>query len=99
MSEGILILIHLGETKETDQRTEVFAEVESTGRDEFVAAGQKGYKATKKFVVWANEYDNQPEAEYNGKRFSIYRTYGPRKDDKIELYAAERIGNYGRNRC
>ena len=97
MIEGIITLIHPGETKEADQKTDIFAEIESTGRDEFVAAGQKGFKATKKFTIWANEYDDQPEVEYNGKRLSIYRTYGPRKDDKIELYAAERIGNNGRN--
>lgn len=91
--EGLITLVHPGETKAEDQKVEVFAEIESIGRDEFVASGQKGYKATKKFVIWANEYDEQPEAEYNGKRLSIYRTYGPRNDDKIELYAAERIGN------
>ena len=27
---------------------------------------------------------------------TIYRTYGVRSDGKIELYAAERVGNYGR---
>ena len=97
MTEGVITLIHPGETKEDDIKTSIFAEIESSGRDEFVAAGQKGYKATKKFVVWANEYDEQPELEYNGKCLSIYRTYGPRNDDKIELYAAERIGNNGRN--
>lgn len=97
MIEGVITLIHPGETKDEDLKTDIFAEVESTGRDEFVAAGQKGYKATKKFTVWANEYDEQPEVEYNGKRLSIYRTYGHRSDDKVELYAAERVGNGGRN--
>jgi hypothetical protein len=50
-------------------------------------------KAEYKFTVWAAEYDGQEEVEYNGRRLSIYRTYGARSDDKTELYAAERAGN------
>lgn len=96
MQEAIIKLIHPGDTKDTDEVTEVFAKVESTGRDEFTAAGQSGLKATNKFEIWANEYTGQPELVFNNKRLSIYRTYGPKDDEKIELYAAERIGN-GRN--
>ena len=93
--EEIITLIHPGDSKDTDLKESVFAQIESTGRDEFVAAGQKGYKSTRKFTVWSSEYDDQPEVEYNGKRLSIYRTYD-RSDDKTELYAAERVGN-GKN--
>ena len=96
MQEAIITLIHPGETKEADETTEVFATVESTGRDEFAEAGRNGMKATNKFEIWANEYDGQPEVVFNNKRLSIYRTYGPKENEKIELYAAERIGN-GRN--
>ena len=93
--DALITLIHPGETDETDEKTEVFASVESTGRDEFVAAGERGFKASNKFTVWDNEYDGQPECIYDGKRLTIYRTYGPRNDDRIELYAAERVGRYG----
>ncbi len=91
----IITLIEPGDSKDTDIKTDVFATVSSTGRDEFVAAGERGFKASNKFEVWANEYANQPECIYNGKRLTIYRTYGPRPDDKIELYTAERVGRYG----
>lgn len=96
MVEAVIQLIHTGDKAEDDQKTGVFAEVYPVGRDEFREAGVNGYKAENQFVIWANEYDEQPEVEYNGKRLSIYRTYGPRSDGKIELYAAERVGNYGR---
>ena len=96
MVEAFIQLIHTGDKAEDDQKTGVFAKVYPVGRDEFREAGVKGYKAENQFVIWANEYDEQPEVEYNGKRLSIYRTYGPRSDGKIELYAAERVGNYGR---
>ncbi len=88
-----LILISVGSSADEDVRTAVFAEVDPVGRDEYEAAGQQGMKAEYKFTVWAAEYDGQEEVEYNGRRLSIYRTYGARSDDKTELYAAERAGN------
>lgn len=88
-----LILVSVGNSADEDVRTAVFAEVDPVGRDEYEAAGQRGMKAEYKFTVWAAEYDGQEEVEYNGRRLSIYRTYGARSDDKIELYAAERAGN------
>lgn len=88
-----LILVSVGSSADKDVRTAVFAEVDPVGRDEYEAAGQQGMKAEYKFTVWAAEYDGQEEVEYNGRRLSIYRTYGARSDDKIELYAAERAGN------
>lgn len=88
-----LILVSVGSSADEDVRTAVFAEVDPVGRDEYEAAGQQGMKAEYKFTVWAAEYDGQEEVEYNGRRLSVYRTYGARSDDKIELYAAERAGN------
>lgn len=93
MIEGLITLIHPGETKEGDEKTPVFGEINPVGRNEFNDAGQAGYKAQYQFVIWAAEYDEQPEAIFDKKRLTIYRTYGPRPDDKIELYAAERVGN------
>lgn len=92
----LITLIHPADRAENDLKTDVFAASEPVGRDEFQAAGVNGYKATAKLEVWAAEYDNQPEVIIAGKRLTIYRTYGPRPDGKIELYTAERVGNYGR---
>lgn len=50
-------------------------------------------KARYKFDVWENEYSEEQELIYNGSRLTIYRTYGPRADGKMELYAGERAGN------
>ena len=86
-------LVSVGETSDDDVITSVYATVDPVGRDEFTAAGQMGMKAEYKFTIWAAEYDGQDEVEYNGKRLSIYRTYGARRDDKMELYVAERAGN------
>lgn len=96
MVECQITLIHPGDNPEDDEKTVVFAEMNPIGRDEFQSAGVNGYKAQNQFVIWAEEYDEQPELLAGNKRLTIYRTYGARPDGKIELYAAERVGNYGR---
>lgn len=91
--DAYITLVEPGETKEEDVKNGVIATVEPIGRDEFVAAGQKGTKARHKFDVWANEYNDEQEVEFNGRRLTVYRSYGPKADGKIELYAGERAGN------
>lgn len=91
--EAYISLINPGETKAEDITREVIAKIEPVGRDEFNVAGQRNMKAKYKFIIWANEYSEETEALYNKKRLTIYRTYGPRDDEKLELYAGERIGN------
>ena len=89
----LIKLVSVGASASDDVEKEVFASVDPVGRDEFNAAGEAGMKAEYKFTVWAAEYDGEEEVEYNGRRLSIYRTYGERRDDKTELYTAERAGN------
>lgn len=72
--------------------TDVIAKKNPVGRDEVTAAGQLGYKATFQLEVWDFEYSGQTEVSIDGKRYAIYRTYGPKKNGKIELYVAERVG-------
>lgn len=72
--------------------SKVFAKISPVGRDEFAAAGQDGFKASFQAEVWGFEYDGQTEIEIDGKRLAIYRTYGPKANGKIELYAGERVG-------
>lgn len=70
----------------------MFAECYPVGRDEFHAAGQSGYKPSFRADVWADEYSGEVIIEIDGKRYDIYRTYGPKGNGKIELYASERAG-------
>ena len=43
-------------------------------------------------TVWAHEYNDQTELEYNGQRLTIYRTYKKPNEEKLELYAEKRAG-------
>ena len=49
-------------------------------------------KAKYVFEVWASEYNGESEVLFGKERLSIYRTYGPKENDKTEIYAAERVG-------
>lgn len=68
-----------------------YCQVSSISRAEWHDAGRNGIRPEFIFVMFAPEYNGELELEYNGKAYSIYRTY-QRKDDKIELYAEARGG-------
>lgn len=72
--------------------TEVFAECYPVGRDENNSVKQDGFKASFRADVWASEFNNQPFIEIEGLRYDIYRTYGPKPNGKVELYAREKAG-------
>lgn len=72
--------------------TDVIAKINPVGRDEFAAAGQLGHKAAFQLEIWGFEYSGQTEVSIDGKRYAIYRTYGPKTNGKIELYVEERAG-------
>lgn len=63
------------------------------GRDEYAAAGEKGMKARYMFEVYASEYSDQSVVIFGKERLTVYRTYGPKDNDKIEVYAGQRVGN------
>ena len=77
-------MIDQGETREEDVKVKVFATVNPIGRDEYAAAGEK---------VFENEYTGQDVVLYGSERLTVYRTYGPKTNDKIEVYAGQRVGN------
>ncbi|MCL2052776.1 MAG: hypothetical protein FWG91_13775 [Lachnospiraceae bacterium] len=73
-------------------KKKVLAAITPTGRDEHFAAGKRGIKSSFKAEIWEFEYSGQTGLIYGGKEYAIYRTYGPKQNGKIELYAAERAG-------
>ena len=86
----VTLLIKKNQTEYLEK--DVFGKINPVGRDEFTAAGQKGFKASMMVEVWGFEYDGQTEVSIDGKRYAIYRTYGPKSNGKTELYIAERVG-------
>lgn len=75
----------IGALIEKEVKTNVFAQVRSVSRSEFWNAGQKGLSPSLVAVTRYTNYDDQTEAIWEGKRYTIYRTYFDGHDD-IELY-------------
>ena len=70
---------------------ETFCRVDSISRAEFFNAGKAGMTPEYVFIINAVEYNGQTEVEYEGKRYTIYRTYRT-DEDMMELYAEYRSG-------
>lgn len=82
----------IGQWTEEVTKTEIFAIVSSITMSEFYQAGLQGMKPEYRILIWQPEYNGAENLEYNGKTYSIYRTYR-RDDGRIELYVTERKGD------
>lgn len=74
----------------TEGEKEVYCEVDSITQTEFYAAANTEIQPDFKFTVFFGDYDGQVVVEYNGVRYTIYRTY--RAGDYMELYVERKIG-------
>ena len=81
----------LGEWIETRKTSDVFAIVNSVSASEFFQAGLQGFKPEYRMMVWMTEYSGQELVEYNGKFYTVYRSYR-RDDGRIELYVTQKKG-------
>lgn len=80
-----------GVWRETEESADVYCQVDSATQKEFFEGGRNGLNPAFKFTMFFADYADQPIVEYNGNRYSIYRTY-LRRDDKIELYVERKGG-------
>lgn len=65
----------IGDTIETETRTEVFADKQSVRQSEFYQAAATGLRPELMFVVRSIDYNQQPKLDYNGKTYTIIRAY------------------------
>lgn len=87
-----------GVLKPTSTERVIFARVESITRQEFYEAGRSGLNPAFKFIVFAEDYQDEGVCEYNGKKYAVYRTYRVPDSDYIELYVQREGGvNGGQN--
>lgn len=83
-----------GVWRKTETKREVFCRVGPVSRQEFFEGGRIGLNPQFQITMFADDYEGEKVAEYNGKRFGIYRTY-PSKTDEIELYLERKGGTNG----
>ena len=79
-----------------ESKRTVFCEVGSVSMEEILDAGKIGFKPKYKLTMFRYDYDGEPEAELQGRRYRIYRTYLGRGED-IELYLEEKVGANGKD--
>lgn len=74
---------------------EVFCQVSSVTRQEFFDGGRNGLNPSFVFRVFAGDYCGEELCEYEGRPYSIYRTYLS-DSDYMELYAERKGGTNGK---
>ena len=77
-----------------NQRTTntVFADISSVSQTEFFSGGRLGLQPSLKAVVYDFEYNGEEIVKWNGKLYSVYRTFYVNGADRVELYLEERGG-------
>lgn len=69
----------------------IFCSKLSITRAEFNTAGMLGFKPNVMFIVDSDSYDQEKLLEYNGKKYSIYKTF-QRADGFTELFCEVKAG-------
>lgn len=77
-----------------ETRIPILCQVKSVSRQEFYAAAQSGLKPEIVFAVHAYEYNGERKVEFEGKKYSVVRTYRAGFEE-MELVCEEVISNRG----
>jgi SPP1 family predicted phage head-tail adaptor len=72
-------------------KRQILAEKKSVRQSEFYQAASAGLKPEITFVVWSHEYIGESKLEFEGKTFTIIRTF-ERSDRKTELICEVKTG-------
>lgn len=81
-----------GVMEKTETKHKVYVDVTSVTSQEWFEGGRNGLNPQYRFKMFTFDYNNEKIIEYNGKQYTIYRTYF-RSVDEIELYVELRKGN------
>lgn len=84
-----------GVDEPTPEAKEIFCEVHSVSRSEVFEGGRNGLNPAFQFTIFAEEYEGESIVEYNGKNYSVYRTYQIPGTDYMELYVERKGGTNG----
>lgn len=84
-----------GVWRQTETKRDVFCQVDSVTRAEFFEAGRSGLNPEYRFTLFAGDYNGESIVIFNGKAYSVYRTYHARTDE-IELYVERKGGTNGK---
>lgn len=83
----------MGDIIETPVEREVFADKQSIRQSEFYQAAATGLRPELMFVVRSIDYEGEPKLKYNGKTYTIIRTYD--KDGELTELICQGVVNRG----
>lgn len=86
-----------GVWRETVTERNVFCNVASVTRSEFFEGGRNGLNPEYRMTMFFGDYDGETSLIYNGKTYSVYRTYQGRNDE-LELYVERKGGTNGKKK-
>lgn len=78
----------IGQYKPELSAREVYCDVRSITRAEWYDAGRQGFKPDISFVMFAPDYQGEDLIEWNGRKYSVYRTYIA-QNEALELYCQD----------
>ena len=81
-----------GVYERTETENKVFVNVSSVSASEWFEGGRNGLNPQFRFTMFSHDYNGEKIIKYNGRQYTIYRTYF-RKVDEIELYTELKKGN------
>lgn len=81
----------IGQPTVAETKRDVICELRSVSGTEFSQARQNGINPQYVFILSMFDYKREQEVEFEGVRYSIYRTYIA-DDNSIELYAEVQTG-------
>lgn len=80
---------------ETEEKRQVYCQVDSIRQSEFFEAGRNGLNPEYRFTMFSGDYNGETIVEYHDQTYSVYRTYLTRSDN-IELYVERKGGTNGK---
>lgn len=82
----------LGNQIYEEKLTTVLCKLQSIGRNEFYSASTAGLKPEKIFVIHGYEYNYESLIEFEGKRYSVIRTYA-NDFEEMELVCERKVAD------
>lgn len=81
----------IGQPTTTETAVELICEVRNCSQSEYMTGRQSGLMPSYVFRLSIFAYTGQKVIEYNGARYSVYRTYEA-DDNYVELYTEAELG-------
>jgi len=82
----------IGNQRPVETRTTILCSVKSAGRNDFYSGAAAGLRPEYVFTIHAYEYGGERIVEFEGKRYSVIRTYQTGIEE-IELTAGRVAGS------